>query len=187
MADRELHEKLTEMGYTLIRETPHLIYRHKNGGQFVTGATPGDFRHRQNALSDAAIVAGLSNQGREAREGERRRKKRGLAPAAVDPRGRGPEIRMTPPPLAPSQRVSVERMVAVTVEEGEVERRTVPVEIRNLSNRPPKPKPLPKVPVAHKRAVDALPRGMRERVLKLAAGDYTRIKILADNRVEVSQ
>lgn len=183
MADRELHEKLVAMGFTLIRESPHLIYRHINGKQFTTGATPGDFRHRQNALSDAAIVAGLSNQGREAREGERRRKKRSLAPAAVDPRGRGPAIAfIRPEPV----RVNVERLVAVTVEDGEVSRRTVPVQIRNIADYEPKPKPLPKVPVAHRRAVDSLPRGMRERVLKLAAGDYTRIKILADNRVEVA-
>lgn len=189
MAERAVHNELESMGFTLVRESPHLIYRHNNGAQLAMAKTPSEWRSIKNTLAQAAVLAGVSKQGQEAREGERRRKKRGVAPAAVDPRANdAPALSFSRyAPEAPSQRVSVERMIAVTVEDGEVERRTVPVQIRNLSNRPPVPKPLPRVPAAHKRAVDALPRGMRERVLKLAKGDYTRIKILADNRVEVLQ
>lgn len=178
MADRELHQQLLGMGFTLIRESPHLIYRHENGKQFVTGQTPSDYKHRLNALSDAAIVAGLSKRGQEARIGERKRRRRTQAPAAVDPRGAGPYM-----PPRPTEAPSV---AAPLVVEAETWRRNVPVKIENLSGRQPKPKPLPRVPAAHKRAVDNLPRGMRDRVLKLAGGDYTKIKILADNRVEVA-
>lgn len=169
------------MGFTLVRESPHLIYRHRNGKQFATGSTPGDFRHRQNALSDAAIVAGLSNQGREARIGERKRRRRTSAPAAVDPRGSGPAIPISYRPETP--RAIGARLVEV---DGEYERRSVPVAITNMRPYTPRPRPLPKVPAAHRRAVDSLPKGMRDRVLKLAGGDYSRIKILADNRVEIA-
>lgn len=178
MPNRSTHERLLELGFEQIRGGggSHLIYRHSNGSQLTTPSTPSDYRSTANTLAQAARLAGVSNQGREAVQGQRRKKRRATPPAAIDPRGRGPEI-----PLQSTERNKAQ---SVSVPNGEVERRTVPVVIANMN--PYRPRPVPRAPIAHIRAVDALPRGMRDRVLKLAAGDYTRIKILADNRVEIT-
>jgi hypothetical protein len=39
---RPLHKTLTEQGFTLVRETRHLIYRHTNGGTLVVSASCSD-------------------------------------------------------------------------------------------------------------------------------------------------
>lgn len=181
----EIRDQLQVMGFLLVRQDGgHLVYRHPNGGQLVAAASPSDYRAYANTLAEARRLAGVSKQGQEARAGERRKRRRGQPPAAIDPRAAGPAI----PMVAKPAQVPLPRPVADAVEEPEAPSvRNVPVVIKNLGDYEPKPKPLPKVPVAHIRAVDALPKGMRDRVLKLAKGDYSKIKILADNRVEVSQ
>lgn len=183
MADNKyVHERLASLGYELLRyDGPHPVYRHTvKGARLTVAVSPSDWRSTANLLATAARLAGVSNQGREAREGERRQRKPKAAPAAVDPRAAGPEIPSRPEP-APTNGAG-----PVVVEQIVEPARNVPVTIANISGRDPKPKPLPNVSAAHIRAVDNLPKGMRDRVLKLAKGDYSKIKILADNRVEVS-
>lgn len=180
MANREIQERLHEMGYELLREGgSHLIYRHANGARLTAPATPSDYRAVANTLAQAAILAGVSKQGREAVEGNRRRKKRALPPAAINPATTGPVI------PSPARAAAPRPAAATRIEDGEIERRSVPVVIANMHPQRRR-RPEKRVPVAHIRAVDALPKGMRDRVLKLAGGDYSRIKILADNRVEIT-
>ena len=46
---RPLHKTLTEQGFTLVRETRHLIYRHTNGGTLVVSASCSD-KHAWRAV-----------------------------------------------------------------------------------------------------------------------------------------
>lgn len=177
----ELTAELERLGYELLRDTgPHRIYQNANGARVVVAKTSSDWRATANTIADARRLAGLGNQGKEARVGVRRKRRRGQPPAAVDPRAAGPAIPDRPREVEPQ----LPRPVVGVVEQEQ--RRNVPVQIRNIADHEPKPKVLPQAPIAHIRAVDALPKGMRDRVLKLAKGDYTKIKILADNRVEVT-
>lgn len=181
----EIRDQIEQLGFRLARQDGgHLVYRHtQNSNQLYVAKTPSDYRAAANTLAEARRLAGVSKQGQEARAGERRKRRRGQPPAAIDPRAAGPAI----PMVAKPAQVPLPRPVAEVVEPEAPSVRNVPVAIKNLRDYEPKPKPLPKVPIAHIRAVDNLPKGMRDRVLKLAKGDYSKIKILADNRVEVSQ
>ena len=50
---KRLHRQIEAMGFILVRDKNHRIYRHPEHGPLVTGASTSDWRAAKNALTRA--------------------------------------------------------------------------------------------------------------------------------------
>jgi predicted RNA binding protein YcfA (HicA-like mRNA interferase family) len=50
---KRLHRRIEALGFTLVRDKRHLVYRHPVHGLLVMGATTSDHRAVKNALARA--------------------------------------------------------------------------------------------------------------------------------------